>query len=72
MTTRALFVFEINDNYLDDLNSYGQPRSREAWREKVGYYGVIDQEGITEAVGFSRRSDAMDYVDHLQSEEAGQ
>jgi hypothetical protein len=72
MTTRAFLVFEINDDYLDDLNSYHRPRSREAWREKVGYCGVMDQDGITEADGFSCRSDAMDYVDHLQSEEASQ
>jgi hypothetical protein len=72
MTTRALFVFEIKDDYLDDLNSYHRPRSREAWREKIGYYGVMDQDGFTEADGFSCRSEAMDYVDRLQSEEAGQ
>ncbi len=35
MTTRALFVFEIDDDYLDDLNSYRRPRS---WREKVGAF----------------------------------
>lgn len=69
MTTRALFVFEIDDDYLDDLNSYRRPRS---WREKVGFYGVRDHDRITAADGFSRRSEAMDYVDHLQSEEAGQ
>jgi hypothetical protein len=71
MTARALFVFEINDTYLADLNSYRQSRSREAWREKVGHYGVMDQDGITEADGFSCRTAAMDYVDRLQ-EEAGQ
>jgi hypothetical protein len=72
MTTRPLFVFEIDDDYLDDLNSYRRPRSREAWREKVGFYGVMDHDGITEADGFSSRSEAMDYVDHLQLEGAGQ
>jgi hypothetical protein len=72
MTARSLFVFEITDDYLDELNSYRRPRSRDAWREKVGYYGVMDQDGITEADGFSSRSEAMDYMDHMQREEGGQ
>jgi hypothetical protein len=36
MTARAHFVFEIDDNYLDELNSYRRPRSRDAWRERAG------------------------------------
>jgi len=72
MTSRAFFIYEINDDYLDKQNSYRRPRSRDAPREKVGYYGVMDQDGITDADGFSCRPDAMEYVDRLQLEEAGQ
>lgn len=70
MTTRAFFVFEIHDDYLDTVNSYRRPRSLEGWREKVGYYGVMDEDGITEADGFLCWSEAMDYADRLQAEEA--
>jgi hypothetical protein len=47
-------------------------RSFEDWREKVGYYGVMDQDRITEADGFFSRSEAIDYMDHVQPEEVSQ